>query len=157
MVIKNVNQITKAIEPYIINALQEVANNVKQKLIDTVNDRMYEAWTPDRYSRTLELLNSISTTNVAKVYGRYIVKIYYDTTKIHPYMVDGQWNKHADFYGNDVSEYIPLWIEYGTENNKHYEHDGISAIEDVFEWISTEYNRLFASALKTTGMNSVSK
>lgn len=148
----NTKQIEKYLEKQIIKALTEVADVVRQRLYDTVKNRLYDAWTPSQYKRTMELLKCISHTKVKKVYGSYVVNIYYDTKKIHPYVSDdARWNKHADFWGEDVSEYIPLWIEYGTDN-QYFSHDGILAVEDTLEWISREYNRLFKEALLYKGI-----
>lgn len=149
---KNNKQLIKFMEKKLKAALDEVSDVALEKLRYHVENRLYDAWTPEMYSRTGELLKSISKTKVTKVYGYYVVKIYYDTNKIHPYVSDdARWNKHADIYGENVSEYIPLWAEYGTDNSLH-NHDGIHAIEDTFEWISKEYNRMFKEILKHKGI-----
>lgn len=149
---KSLKQFNVFAEKIIKNSLDEISSNVLEKLKYNVENRLYDAWTPEMYSRTGELLKSISKTKVTKVYGYYVVKIFYDTDKIHPYITDdNKWNKHADIYGENISEYIPLWIEYGTENS-FYNHDGINAIHDTFEWISKEYNRMFKETLKYKGI-----
>lgn len=148
----NFKQLEVYLEKQVKIALDECAEQTLEKLKFHVENRLYDAWTPKQYERTMELLNCISKTSVAKVYGSYVCKIFYDTIKIHPYIRDGVWNSHSDIYGENTSEYIPLWIEYGVDGSL-YDREGIYAIEDTFEWISREYNRMFKDSLKYKGIS----
>lgn len=148
----NYTQIEKYMEKLIKETLDEISDIVKQKLYDLVEDRLYDAYSPSNYERTKELINAISKTQVAKTYGSHVVEIFYDTKKIFPYITgEGNWNKHADWYGNDVSDLIPLFVEYGTVGSL-WDRDGIFAIRDTQAWISKEYNRLFRETLKYKGI-----
>lgn len=143
----NVKQIEKYLEKMVVIGLDEVAEITKQKLIDTVENRLYDAWTPEMYERTGWLLQSISKTKVVKVYGRYVVEIYFDTRTMQPQLRYPNWNAHADFWGEWQGDKIAKWIEEGTEN-RYYEHDGIWAVRDTILWIKKEFNRLFREALQ---------
>jgi hypothetical protein len=144
--------ILEAIENKIIDICMKVA----QKHIE---ERVYEAYTPQgdfAYDRTFELLNSVTVGNL-NVGTKYVTfEIYMDTEKINPYVrnsFDGYhgWNAHADVYGIDVSEYIPLWIEEGT-NGSLFDREGAHYMEQThFELDSGKLARELANALRQQG------
>jgi len=131
-----VDTITKAITEKIFN----ICANVVRKNIE---DKVYKAYVPHGdfpYQRTFELLNSVSVGNL-KIRNKSVsFDVYMDTSKIHPYpqKIGGRgWNAHADVYFNDVSDFIPLWIEEGTEGSlwdrsgAHYMESSKYEIEDI--------------------------
>lgn len=124
-----------------------------------LEERQYDAYDPKMYDRTFELLNSISHSEVIRLNNNtYFVEIYYNTDKIRSYPREtgtfGQyikWGQHSDFKNEDVSQWIPLFIEDGTPNNPYYQHEGTHSMEDTKEWLKKEYNRLFRIALSKYG------
>lgn len=162
---KSVSEVKTYMNNKIIKILNEIAQGVKEELYDKVKERLYDAWTPKQYERTEELLESISKTEVYQEDGFYCVKIFYDTDKILSYPslsnltgnkneYGSKWGQHADFYGNDTSEYIPLWIEEGTKNNP-FPRKGINAMSDEKKWIEENFNKIFRNKLKQYGINSI--
>lgn len=147
----NMKQLRNTMNKYLKEILDEVANDCMSQLIINVSSSMY-SWTPSRYKRTNEVLNSISRTKVESVNGMFVVKIYFDTAKIKPHIYSGStWNAHADFWGNTVGgEDILNWIENGTDN-KYYSHEGYEFFKETLEWVSLEINGLFRTALKNRG------
>lgn len=91
-----------------------------------IQEKVYNRYQPgeDSYDRTFELLNSVTVgnLNIGTKYATF--EIYMDSEKINPYERNGVhgyggWNSHADVYGLDMSEYIPMWIEKGTSGSLH--------------------------------------
>lgn len=144
---KNMKQVNRYLEKQAKIGLEYCAYRAETKLKELLKKRVYE-FEPEIYERTFELLNSISKSEVIKVHNSYYVEIYYDTDKIRSYPRDYPlWGQHTDFSGNDVSYWIPKFIEEGTDN-KYYSHKGTNSIEDCKDWIKKEYNRLFRLVIK---------
>lgn len=154
----NKEQLRRYLEKMVKDGLEYCAWRAESMLIKLLEERQYDAYDPKMYDRTFELLNSISHSEVIKVNNLYYVEIYYDTDKIRSYPRQegafGQyvkWGQHTDFGNEDVSEFIPKWIEKGTPNNPYYKHKGTHSMEDTRDWLKHEYNRLFRIALKKYG------
>lgn len=142
-----------ALENKVKFVLEEVADIVKQDLINNVENRLYDAWTPSTYDRTGELLKSITRTEVKKVFGKYTTTIYFDSKVMQPYYREGEWYAHASIVtGEWISENLAYWIEEGTEGSPYYNHDGIYAVRDTVKWITEEFDRLFREHLKIRGI-----
>lgn len=127
-------------------------DKLTQNMIDTVYD-----WQPEQYSRTYQALDAISRTEVAKVYGKYVVEIYFDYKKIQPEIRSGKWNAHADFWGNWInneqsSSDIINWLEYGT-SNEHYSHPAYGFLKETIKWLEKEYVKIFKTYARQSGMN----
>ena len=150
--IRNFKQLESYMNRVIRKCLIYCAGRTEMMLRRLLEERLYD-FEPVMYERTYELLNSITQSEVVKLSnGTYYVEIYYDTDKIraYPRENDGlsyKWGQHTSFDGEDVSEFIPLWIEKGT-NNPYYSHKGTDSMEDTKKWIEQEYNRLFKIYLK---------
>lgn len=147
----NMKQLKNTMNKFLKQVLSEVADECIAKLIENVNDTMYE-WTPSRYKRTNEVLKSISRTKVEDINGISVVRVYFNTSKIKPHVYAGStWNAHADFWGDTVSgEDILNWIESGTKN-KYYSHDGYEFFKETLEWVNSEINILFKESLRNKG------
>ena len=157
----NKEQLKKYLEKIAIDGLRYCAGRAEIMLKRLLKKRLYDAYDQSMYDRTYELLNSISHSEVIKENNNsYYVEIYYDTDEIrsYPRKEDGlfsyKWGQHTSFDGEDTSEWIPLWIEEGTDN-QYYSHKGTHSIEDTKEWLSKEYNRLFRIALKQKYGNNI--
>lgn len=149
----NTNQLKKYMDKMSREGLEYCAWRAENMLRKLLEDRLYDLYDPIMYDRTFELLNSISHSDIIKLNnGTYCVEIYYDVSKIRSYPrttggLTYNWGQHTSFNNEDVSRWIPKWIELGTDN-KYYSHEGTHSMEDTKKWISKEYNRLFRLALK---------
>lgn len=156
----NSNQLKRYMDKVIREGLEYCAWRAERMLRKLLEERLYDFYDPKMYERTYELLNSITHSEVIPVgNGVYYVEIYYDTDKIRSYPrksngLTYKWGQHTSFSGEDVSDWIPLWIEKGTINEK-YSHEGTHSMEDTKKWISKEYNRLFRLALKIKYGNNI--
>lgn len=147
-------------EKMIIEGLQYCCYRAEGMLKKLLEERLYDSYNPKLYERTYELLDSISHSEIIKSNNSYYVEIFYDTDKIrsYPRQQNGltyMWGQHTSFSGEDVSMWIPKWIEEGTPNNKYYQHSGTHSMEDTKKWLLQEYNRLFRIALKQKYGNNI--
>lgn len=156
----NSKQIKRYMERIVKDGLEYCAWKAECMLRKLLEERLYDFYDPKMYERTYELLNSITHSEVIPVgNGTYYVEIYYDTDKIRSYPREAngwtyKWGQHTSFSGEDVSDWIPLWIEKGT-TSKQYSYNGTKSMEDTKEWIKREYLRLFKIALKQKYGNNI--
>lgn len=156
----NKNQLRRYLEKMVIDGLNYCCYRAEAMLKKLLQERLYDAYDPKMYDRTFELIDSISHSEVIKVNNTYYVEIFYDDDMIRSYprkengLYTYKWGQHTSFDNEDVSHWIPLWIEEGTDN-KYYSHKGTHSIEDTREWLSKEYNRLFRIALKQKYGNNI--
>ena len=134
--------------------LSEIADKTLIELKNTVQEKLYDSYTPKLYERTYELLDSISKTKVYQEDGFYKVKIFYDTDKIFPHIRSAKegYNAHALWDGTDISDSIPFMVEYEYPYGEYKTENGIHAIDDVKDWINREFNKLFIKKLKEKGI-----
>ncbi|MCY8228696.1 hypothetical protein MOC30_13995 [Bacillus spizizenii] len=144
--------------------IESIQNDVADVAIKTVqehlNQSVYQAYIPKgeyAYDRTFELLNSVTVGNV-KMGNKFVYfDIFMDTEKIGSYVKEGnaEWNQHASVEGMDVSEYIPLWTEEGTDGSL-WDREGAHYMEQ--SWIELDSGKLaheFANRLRQKGWNVV--
>ena len=152
---KNLDKYFKYIKKISKNILDEIAEETRQELYNTVNKKLYDSYTPMLYARTYELLNSISKTEVKESSnGEYYVVIFYDTDKIFPQIRSPKegFNAHATSEGIDISDQIPQMVEYNYPYGIYKNDKGINAMDDVKEWIEIEFNKIFKRKLKQRGI-----
>jgi hypothetical protein len=116
--------LNKYIQDNIKYALQDdVARKVKSIIDEFALQNQINAYNPTDYQRTYEFFKSLTIGDVEKIDGGYSIEIYYDSQKIGSYITNSGWNQHADIYGNaswngkSIPEWIPYWIEYGTNGS----------------------------------------
>lgn len=116
-----------SIQESIENELFEICTKIVEKhLMKDVYDNpnagyipRAEEGSPFKYERTWELFNSLTISDV-KMGSKYATfEIYMNGDAIESHKTgEGEWNQHADIdYEEDVSEYIPMWIEDGTNGS----------------------------------------
>lgn len=146
-----VDSIVSAIENKIIEICIEVARK-------NIQEKVYDAYIPqgeNAYDRTFDLLSAVTVANI-NVGVKYVTfEIFMDSEKINPHVrnsYDGnQWNAHASVEGIDVSEYIPLWIEEGTEGSL-WDRDGAHYMEAThYDLSGGKLARELADALRLQG------
>lgn len=176
MDINNTKDLEKFLNDELNNKIISAMDGVGERALNYMKDyvkRNLEDYDPKLYVRTNEYLNSIVRTKASLKNGWVTVSIEYNIfdsddiivtdlethNLITAYQVginppvesDQNWNWHADFNGNDVSEFIPLWMEYGTEN-RHFSHDGIYGILHLKRWVKRNIKILLIQELKKVGI-----
>jgi len=115
-------------------SLDQVAQQVQQMVKDFIIQELYQNYKPTEYDRTYEFLNSVSVSKVEEITkGKYMVQIYFDTSLIHPYITSSFWNAHASVTGHNMSSFIPLFLEEGTDFPSLYPREGIHSMETIRE------------------------
>ena len=135
------NRKFKSIEDYFdyINKIleecvKEIGVQMKTELQDYLFENWYKKYTPSEYIRSFNLLDSVKYSLI-KQNGKIIVKVYYDENSIIPeYMEDSYWNRHMSLSGEDVSNDVPYYIEYGNGDNKLFKYNGIHAMKSLLRY-----------------------
>ena len=160
----------KELTDYLNNCLVKAMDGVGEKALKHMKNyvkKEFEKVEPSIYERTYEYLNSIDRFE-AWIHsdGSIRTEIYYNADLINPYLASndfgrgteyasGQnWNWHASFDNEDMSEYIPLFLEYGT-NNPYYSHDGIGGIIDLRKWVQVNLKKQLAIELRKQGIKTI--
>lgn len=125
---KNFKDMFKYIEKNVVDVMDDVGEEVKKIIEKYIMENVYKNYSPTHYSRTFEYLDSLSISDIQKEKNGYSITLFFDTDKIHPYYPDkpGNWSSHMSITsvaqsprskgyggGNDKSEMIPYWIEFG--------------------------------------------
>ncbi|MEX3625180.1 hypothetical protein [Viridibacillus arvi] len=120
-------QLKSDIYEAITGKITEICTEIVQ---DNVRDMGYIQKSELTYDRTWELLNSVTVGNLYVGTKQIKFEVFMDTDKIGSYVKDGDdWNQHASVDPMDVSEYIPLWVEEGTEGSL-YDREGAHYMEN---------------------------
>lgn len=121
-----------------------------------IQEKVYDAYIPQgefAYDRTYQLLNAVTVGNIQIGLKYLTFDIFMDSEKILPQETgQNQWNKHADIeYNQDVSEYIPMWVEEGTTGSL-WDRDGAHYMEaTTFELGGGILARELAKGLRSQG------
>lgn len=117
---QTVSSLQSHLKDSIVDGIEhEVRTMALRTIRGYINRNVYQKYTPvsDGYERTYELLDSVTIGNIKVGYKYVTFEIFMDTSKISPYE-QNTWNAHANMgYTQDTSDYIPLWIEEGTEGS----------------------------------------
>ena len=133
---KKRHQTVSSLQAYLKESIVDgIENEVKSIAMRTIrryiHQNVYQRYSPAEggYERTYELVDSITLGNI-NVGTKYITfDVFMDTSKINPYE-QKSWNAHANAdYTQDTSDYIPLWIEEGTDGSL-WDRDGAYYMQD---------------------------
>lgn len=140
----NLDDLFKYIEKDISMGIFYAGIDVRKLVRDFISNKLYNTYHPTQYVRTYDFLNSVSI----RVIDDFSVEVYYDTSLIRPsYEGVEFWYQHMNVYPRDEnnpkrqSEYIPLWIEYGTDS-KVYSRGPLLAMETIYNDKKTVKNIL---------------
>jgi hypothetical protein len=155
---KTVDSLQKHLKHSIYEAIEHRLLEVVIRTIQRyIKERVYDTYIPQgefAYNRTYELLDAVSIGNF-KMGSKYATfEIYMDSDKLGANITDdGYWNQHANVWGGDETENIPLWIEEGTSGSL-WDREGAHYMEQ--SWVELSGGRqslaqILASELKREG------
>lgn len=154
---RTIKEITDYLDKEIKKAMDKVGQDAWQHMYDYVEEEMNSRPESEVYRRTGEYLNSISKTKAELINGNIEVKIYYNTDLIKPHIThDGTLYQHADDWGRDVSQFIPLWMETGTEyltSDGFRSHEPVGGIINLEDWVKKNIKLRLKLELKQVGIN----
>lgn len=143
-------EIEKEMEKEIIRVLEgEVSDIIYDTIRYYLQKNLYD-YKQKVYERTNELYNSLTKTSVTKTSTGYMVEVFFDTDKIHPYPTKGQHYQNKQ----DISGEIP-WMAENSEIQPYNEKDHKGAfVEDAMDDLenSGEVFKAIVNALKTNGI-----
>lgn len=122
-------------------AKSEIELIVKKVLRDYIQDNVYNSYMPSgmyAYDRTYELLSAIDIVEVKTGTKSHSFEVIVNPnllTSNGSLSDEGKWNQHASMPQGglvyDTTEYIPMWIEYGTEGSL-WDRDGAHFARDAY-------------------------
>ena len=127
----------KSLEKYLQRELQnnlnEIIKEIKEDVKEYIMENLYNAYDPNQYERSFEFLESVSVYKARQTESGISAIVYFDTDKINAVGMSGRFNQHMSVDGKDVSDYIPQWLEEGTQarRNNIFPRDGIYSMENV--------------------------
>lgn len=127
----------KYVESNVVVDLEAIGEKIKNILRENVKKLWYERnYTPTHYTRTFELIDSITVSQARKINKGYEVVIYFDPDKINPYPAEnGEWSKHESITtGTNIAPYLPLWIEEG-QNSPLFSYEGVHPVKTTKEYL----------------------
>ncbi|KEK23941.1 hypothetical protein [Bacillus gaemokensis] len=153
-IFKDVSALQVQLKRDIYQSIQGTIADLCTKVVkEMVDKKVYQAYMPKgdyAYERTNELMNSVTIGNF-KLGTKYATfEIYMDTEKIGAYETEeDNWNQHADVdYEEDVSDYIPMWVEEGTSgslwdrNGAHYMEQSTTELDkSLYQALAQELRR----------------
>lgn len=169
-VIKNTKDLQafleKNFEKMLNEELMKFAEEVKKALKAELSAKWYgrdgygqQSNGTDYYTRTFQLLDSVSTKPVKKKGKDYYTEVFYDTdqmTTFPSYYKDNiqQWSTHESIIdGQDFREHLPEVIEYGNPSSLYGWNKGFNIVGDLTERLISDDALLqhFKSALRRKG------
>lgn len=158
----DLKRVMQYLERHVKFSLEEVAKIVEEEIKDYIKRNLYDKYEPQAYTRTYDYINSLTIRKAKKVGNGYAVEIFFDTDKIMPRPPDGKgrWSSHSSITsynrgggGDDVSDMIPLWLEYGHDGI--WSRDGIYSMENTKKIMEqTKYHlHEIVKILKSRGIN----
>ena len=155
--IRNIKDLQKAIEPYIINAMELTGRAIYEKLKEKVETyyseevfREPDKSKPDVYQRTDKLKNSLFEPIVEKKGNIYSFSTgFEDDYLTYEYPGNPEWKRNVQATGQDVLEWFNASLHGGIVKGKHDFWD------EAIEEINSEYGgitNLFKQNCKKVGL-----
>lgn len=155
--IRNINDLEKVIEPYIINAMELtgkiIYNKLKEKVEEYYAEKVFsepDKSVPDVYQRTNTLKNSLFEPVVEKRGNIYSFSTgFKDDYLTYEYPGNPTWKKNVTATGQDVLEWFNASSHGGIVKGKHDFWD------EAIEEINSEYGdiiNLFKQNCKKVGL-----
>ena len=142
------NYINKQLE----SCMKEVGRQLRDEMKDYLFQKWYKAYTPEEYNRSFNLLDSIEF-ELLKTGSTIAVKVGYNTDLIKPeYDEYSYWNQHMSMDGQDVSDVLPYYIEFGNGKNLYYRYDGIGVLEYMRKYMEDNATVKLATLLHLKGI-----
>lgn len=146
------------LELYISECLSEAVDEAASEALDYLRNFIMQNWyntyDPKTYERTRDFLESASKTQTTTNSKNEVVcMLHFDTSKIYSRYY-GPWhlNQHASFYGKDVSESIPRWIERGNPNIISRSGKPLGSMEATIGMLERVFHKMVAKNLRKHGL-----
>lgn len=148
MAIKNERQLKSLLEPVLKNALNNIAQQVREELKSNLMNDWYmrPGYKPSEqsYERTYELYQSITAEPVKKRGNEFDVNVFFDLTKIKAYARLTGFNAHmslgniASYEGKPISWWLINWIDQGVEPREDGSYFGNQPIDGIYMFDKTK-------------------
>jgi len=162
MIITDWEQLADYLDNSIKQCLPIIANKVSKILKRFVKERWYNTHKPTHYRRTLEVLNSITVSEVQQVGNGYQVLVYFDPSKINNVLTDikGYFNHHMSIDGSstwsgmNLAELVPLFMDQG-QSSKIRPYSGVHFMQATIDEVKSSQIdvNVLKRRLRSQGLN----
>lgn len=129
------NAIIKPTAKGVVNGL---ANATGKKLIQNIQENVYDSYEPNSYQRTGQFINAVRISKMKTTSGvdKVEASVYIDSRAIKPYVTNdkSEWNQHADVNGTPFTTPLIDVLENGTYSGL-FKRKGAHFIEDTMNWL----------------------
>lgn len=108
---RNLKDLERYMKKILKDSMEDAGREIEHTLRDQIDEDVYNSYDPKEYERTRELKNSVMHTQPKEINGQIFVEIGHDYNQIYS---NPEKYQHASVWGDDVSEYLPKWINDGT-------------------------------------------
>ncbi len=151
----------KALQKAAEDATKYAGEQIKRILHDNVQNLWYRARSgPYEYSRTYQVLESITLESLKNSKNGYTARVYFDDTKILPEEREGFFNAHmsldgsTSYGGRSIGALVVEFMNWG-QNSKVYSYDGVGFFEETYGIAKDDAVFLIEEALQRAGFNAV--
>lgn len=126
---------------------------VKETVEKYINKNIYSTYMPSSYVRTHEFEKAVTVGERVLTNTSYTFEVYIDSDKLNSVITpeSEDWNQHASVTGEDMTDYIPLWLEEGTEGSL-WDRRGANYMQDShFELSGGKLVQALAKELRLHG------
>ncbi len=160
--IRTWSALMKALEKETEKAVEYAGDQIKKILHDNVQHLWYNArGDAYQYSRTYEVINSITLETLKQGKSGYTAKIYFDTEKISPYHTDDAFfNKHMSLNGDTswggkpISELLISWMNDGM-SSPYGSFEGAKFLDETHDTANEDAVFLIEESLNKSGFATV--
>lgn len=156
------SELIRVLEKETEKAVAYAGDQIKKILHDNVQNLWYrDRGEQYQYSRTYEVINSITLDTMKQGKGGYSAVIYFDENKINPYESDsGFFNKHmsldgsTNWGGQSIASLLISWMESG-QNSPIYSYYGAGFVEATYDVAKDDAVFLIEESLQKAGFKTV--
>ncbi len=144
---KSISEALAYLETNVVFSLEQIGEEIKGVLRQHLMVDWYSAFTPTRYERTYQLIDSLSVKKAVKVGKGYQVEIFFDPDKITPIPASqpGYFPAHmnitngaSSYNGMSYGELLPYWVEEG-QHSSIRPYEGVHMVQNTKDWVCEDH------------------
>ena len=132
---KNLNDLMKYVKKATSDSMPELGKELEEIMKEEIQTQVYDAYDPSEYERTMQLLNSVETTNVS------------DNSVEVSWRDNGDWTSYAGKH---------MYVIHGLEMGKTYGKGGYrpstNLVEESYRRAENEIPKKYKTEMKKRGI-----
>ncbi|MGL6175130.1 MAG: hypothetical protein ACRC1P_11045 [Cellulosilyticaceae bacterium] len=150
---KSIGELNAYVEIKLKSIMKQILKECKQELYDTIEYNLYGMYPNSDYDNTMQFLNAVdSNFNIVNDIISVECFVNPDKMKLGIDPKSG-WGIHQDNKKNDVREYLPLWLEEGTDLPSLFPRHGANFIGETRKFYEHNFKDILKRKLELRGIN----